>query len=102
MASPRRVLVSAHSLPRCRTLLAEATGGACPEVEFFGKPTLAPYRLAEQILDKQIDALGAMRCSTYNAVLVAQSSHVGIAVVIIAAFIIAAIARRSFTWEPMA
>lgn len=46
-----------------RALLQAAAPERTPQIEFFGKPTLAPYLLAERLLDAQAHTLGA--CSLY-------------------------------------
>jgi ribonucleotide monophosphatase NagD (HAD superfamily) len=40
------------------TLLAAMLGPSAPQIEFFGKPTAAPYRLAEEQLQSQARHLG--------------------------------------------
>jgi hypothetical protein len=57
------VAAAAASTGRVAAGSAGASVGAWPEVEYFGKPTAAPYRLAERLLRQQIDDLGAKFCS---------------------------------------
>lgn len=58
-----------------QTLLHACAGEGAPHVEFFGKPTAAPYRLAEARLRQQAHALGAPRLAGMMACSVLHSMH---------------------------